>query len=221
MGSHANTPKSVRGNGANPPAAPVQNALALVADVSNYSGNITDAQAEAMKAAGVAGAIVRIDTADPGRIAIMQQQAGMFRAHGVSLGGYLFPNYEDRPADELTRVWQLAGPLRSLWIDLEPVSGVMPTSFAVFRWWMAQAALAMPSITTLGIYTAAWVVQLFGAKWMPLPYPLWAAAYGDRPTSLAINFGGWPYAAGIQFSDAGDIAGVSCDLSVFRPDLFT
>ena len=208
------------------PAPPVQpppgpSALALVIDVSNYSGRISDAQVEAMIAAGVAGVIVRVDTADPGRIAIMQQQLAVLRSHGVPVGGYVFPDYEQRPADFLATLFSLTGRLGSLWVDLEPVGDALPCTFAVFRWWMSQAALYCPAGTALGIYTAAWVVQLFGAKWQPLPFPLWAASYGGRPASLAVNFGGWAYAGGIQFSDAGDMAGVSCDLSAFDPAILT
>lgn len=188
--------------------------LGDVIDVSNYSGVVTDVQAEAIKVAGVVGVIVRIDTLNPERISIMQQQLAMFRSHGVPVEGYVFPDYDQGVEAFITDVFSLAGPLRSLWIDLEPVSDVMPTSFAIFRWWMGQASLYCPSTTKLGVYTAEWVVAKLPA-WQPLSYPLWAAAYGDKPTTLDVSFGGWSQAAGIQYSDKGNIAGVSCDMSIF------
>lgn len=198
---------------------PDPNAILTIADVSNFTGRITDAQVEAMKAAGIAGAIVRIDTADPERIAIMQQQLAVFRSHSMPVAGYVFPDYDQGVAAFLADLFALTGELRSLWIDLELVSGVMPTSFSIFRWWMSQAAMYCPPATKLGVYTAAWVVAKLPA-WQPLPYPLWLAAYGERPSSLAVNVGGWTLAAGIQYSDKGDIAGVSCDLSVFQAEAF-
>ena len=205
-----------RRSGAQPRSQP-ESSYPLVADVSNYSGRISDAQVEAMVAAGVAGVIVRVDTADPERIAIMQGQLAVLRSHDMPVGGYVFPDYEQRPADFLATLFSLAGELRSLWVDLEPVDGEMPCTFAVFKWWMSQAALAMPSITTLGIYTSAWVIAQLPA-WKALPFPLWLASYTYQPpVSLAIDVGGYSEAAGIQYSDAGDIAGVLCDLSFFDP----
>ena len=205
-----------------PPKPDGRKAPAMVTciDVSNFSGRITDAQVEAMITAGVAGVIVRVDTADPERITIMQGQLAVLRSHDMPVEGYVFPDYEQRPADFLAMLFSLAGELRSLWVDLEPVDGVMPCTFAVFKWWLGQAALAMPAGTTLGVYTARWVIDMLPA-WKPLPYPLWAAAYtGTVPADLSVSFGGWQTAAGVQYSDKGNIAGVSCDLSVFAAAYF-
>lgn len=213
-----------RRSGAQPRSQP-ESSYPLVADVSNYSGRITDAQVEAMIAAGVAGVIVRVDTADPERIAIMQQQLAVLRSHGVSVGGYLFVDFNEMPTDELDRIWRLAGPLRSLWIDWETVGGSLPATFAILRWWLQQAALVMPAITTLGLYTSAYQISQTPA-WRPLRgadgqlLPLWLADYTySRPMNLDVMAGGWTQASAIQFSDKGNIAGVNCDLSVFRSDL--
>lgn len=139
----------------------------------------------------------------------------------MPVGGYVFPDYEQRSADFLATLFSLTGELRSLWIDFEPVSGAMPCTGAVFKFWMQQAALVMPAGTTLGIYTGSWIIDMI-PSWQALPYPLWLANYtGTRPASLAVNVGGWQTAAGIQWSDAGNIAGVSCDLSIFDPAILT
>lgn len=187
-------------------------ALILVADASNFGGRITDAQVEAMIAAGVAGVIVRVATADPGRIAIMQGQLAVLRSHGVLVGGYVFPDYEQRPADFLATLFSLTGELRSLWVDLE--GNVLP-DFLTFKSWM-EAARATGLVPHLGIYSASYIVARI-ADWDDMSvFPLWVADYGNKRT-LDVNFGGWRRAAGIQYAADTMIAGVPCDLSLFDP----
>lgn len=198
------------------PALPAQpspdsNALILVADVSNYSGPLSDGQVEGLIAAGVAHVIVRISTETGGLEAITRQQLATLRTHGMSVSGYIFPDYGRGPADFLAEVFNVAGEIRSLWLDLEPPG--MP-SFAQFRDWASAARAA--SKVLVGIYTSAWVIAQL-PDWEGLSdFDLWDANYGPFK-DLTVNFGGWSKAAGVQYAGSVEIGGVLCDLSFFDP----
>ena len=181
-----------------------------VADVSNYSGTLTPEQAEGL-ATAVEHVIVRISLESDELAAITRQQLAALRAAGVSVSGYLFPEYDADPATFIVRVLGLAGPVQTLWIDVEPPG--LPSA-AVIQDWIRRAAAVSP--VPVGVYTAAWVIRQL-AGWEPMDLPLWAAQYGERPTSLEVDFGGWTRAAGIQYAEGVRVAGVLCDLSVFDP----
>jgi hypothetical protein len=185
--------------------------LMLVADISNYTGNIGDAGVIALEAAGVAHVIVRISLEDAAREAITVEQLSALRARNVAVSGYIFPDYSRVPADYLAEVFNLAGEIRSLWLDLEPPG--MPR-FAAFHDWAigARAASRVP----VGIYTAAWCVAQI-PDWGDISdFPLWAADHGPFK-GLAVDFGGWTRAAGVQCAGSIPIGKVLCDLSWFDP----
>ena len=183
--------------------------LVTVADVSNYTGPISPDQAESLAAAGIEHVIVRISPESEDLAAITRQQLGVLRAAGLAVSGYLFPEYDAAPGESLARALGISGPLRTLWIDVEPPG--LPSA-VIIRSWIVRAAEASP--VPVGVYTSGWVLaQLPG--WEPITLPLWAAAYGERPDSLEVAFGGWMRAAGIQYSADVRVGGVLCDLSVF------
>ena len=183
--------------------------LVTVADISNYTGTLTAEQAEGL-ATAVEHVIVRISLESEELAAITRQQLAVLRAAGVSVSGYLFPEYDADPATFIVRALGLAGPVRTLWIDVEPPG--LPSA-AVIQDWIRRAAAVSP--VPVGIYTGAWVIwQLPG--WEPMDLPLWSADYtNEPPASLAVSYGGWSQAAGIQYRADTVIAGVLCDLSVF------
>ncbi len=183
----------------------------LVADISNYTGEITDAEVASLQAAGVGHVVVRISLEDGARQAITAEQLSALRARGVPVSGYIFPDYNRIPADYLSELFDLAGDLHSLWLDLEPPG--MP-SFAAFRDWANDARAA--SRVPVGIYTAAWCIAQI-PDWEGLPdFPLWDANYAPF-TDLSVNFGGWTRAAGVQYEGSVQVGGVLCDLSKFNP----
>ncbi len=183
----------------------------LVADISNYTGAITDAEATALEAAGVVHVTVRISLEDTVRAAITAEQLSALRAHGMPVSGYVFPDYNRVPADYLADVFNVAGDIRTLWLDLEPPG--MP-SFAVFRDWAEGARAA--SKAPVGVYTAAWCIAQI-PDWQPMSdFPLWDANYKTF-ADLAVNFGGWTRAAGVQYQGSAQIGGVLCDMSMFDP----
>ena len=185
--------------------------LILVADISNYTGPITAEQAEGLAAAGIEHVIVRISTESEELAAITKQQLATLRAAGMPVSGYLFPAYGADPGAYIARALGIAGPVRTLWMDVEPPD--LPSAAGI-RDWILRAAAACPML--VGIYTAAWVIRQL-PSWESVPLPLWAAQYGERPASLAVSFGGWTRAAGIQYAADQTVAGVLCDLSVFDP----
>ncbi len=87
-------------------------------------------------------------------------------------------------------------------------------SFEALSTWIRSARAACA--TKLGIHTAAWVVARF-PDWGDLSgFPLWVAEYGHEK-DLAVGFGGWTRAVGLQYEADAVIGGVSCDLSWFEP----
>jgi hypothetical protein len=197
------------GPGAAVAEAPEPTRLILAVDISNYGGRLSDAQVAGLAAAGVEHVIVRISLEDTPRQAITAQQLATLRACGMSVSGYLFPDYNQQPSACIKRALGLAGAINTLWIDIEGAG--LPSAQAIGNW-VRSARSSCP--VRIGIYTAAWVVA--GIRGLNLAdFPLWAAAYGPRPDSLDVSFGGWQAAAGIQFADTVTVGGVSCDLNIF------
>lgn len=190
----------------------------LAIDCSNYSGEITPAQATELYSLGVRKAIVQLVNPD---IMTHTQQIPVLQNAGINVEGYVyiwFSAGETWAADRVTWAGRelaryVGPPVTTLWLDCEqsdhdtpPFDYVhAPTSPTIRACVQAAKDLGFNP----GIYTAAW-------WWIPgvsnssefSTLPLWVANYDLDPDLDPVDFGGWTVPRMEQYQANVVLAGV-------------
>ncbi|MBI3273051.1 MAG: hypothetical protein HYZ53_28940 [Planctomycetes bacterium] len=193
-------------------AEPAPPAKAL--DVSHWTGTITAAKIQALKASGyhhlVCGTQVRATT---------RQQLAAAVAGGMTVDAYVMLHWTgDTAAQVHTALSTIHGyPVQRLWLDVEqPPGGRSAAQLADKIRKAIDACGTFPN----GIYSAAW-------WWLPNMHNstafahklLWYARY-DHVASLGTwpsqKFGGWASPFGKQYADGPHLHGVNVDYNVMR-----
>ena len=185
--------------------------MPLAIDVSNYTGPISPAQAEALKAADVGRVIVQIVDPPPGYPpSVFRQQIPVLLGAGIEVEAYV---YLWLAGDTAARVrWAEAeiAPWRErigrMWLDVEDVT--VPEDQDANRAAVLAAvdACRMPA----GIYSAGWYWRPYmGDTAAFARLPLWAAEYDGEASFRFTPFGGWTACAMKQHIGESSIAGLS------------
>lgn len=181
-------------------------------DVSNYTGAIDAARAEALHAAGVRRAVVGTQyPAPPYPSGVAHAQIPALLDAGIEVQAYVYLWLaEDTAAQVRAAVQRLApwqGRIARLWLDVEDTSA--PAQSPPQRVQAVRAAVAACGPFAPGIYTGAWWWRPHTADTHAFAQlPLWVAQYdGERNLDFS-PFGGWTRAAMKQYAGSATFAGV-------------
>lgn len=190
--------------------------MSVSIDVSNYSGEITHEQCEALKEVGVTRVVVQIVNE---RILTHRQQIPALLAAGLEVEAYVYLWFSGGPEFIRSRMnWALDEiavfpDIRRVWLDCEQsetdnprYSGPDAETAAMIR---LGVSLSGERGYEVGIYTGEWWWDRFQHEVTEFSYlPLWCAQY-DRVLGLDIvPFGGWERAAMKQYEADTTVAGI-------------
>lgn len=179
---------------------------------------ITQAQAQAWKAAGLLRCCLAMDTSPA-----TANSASALAATGIALEAY---RELSGPGQYVAQVQDaIAGfaPLSSagitfarLWLTAEDETvGVAPAVLVpAFR-----AAVNACGSLAVGVYTGSW----YWPDWMGndtsfATLPLWHASYDEQAVIEPVSYGGWTLPAAHQYASPVTVAGVALDLDVWTVD---
>ena len=183
-------------------------------DMSNWSGKITLAQAQQMRAEGWDHAIVGLQNAD-----IAQNQLDMLSAAGLTVDSYVYLLPDLSASDQIAVAMDKLGGrgVQKLWLDCEGENWPGPQESITL---IQQAADACIGVVWTGIYTSRnwWITHTDNSEQFK-DWALWLATADDVPDLSFTPFGGWTRLAMEQFAFDRPVAGVNCDLNVVSPPL--
>lgn len=197
--------------------------MALLVDLSNYSGPLRPEQARALVAEGFAGALVQAVDPPPGYPPdVAAQQIAMLRSEGVTnVQGYVVwwfgntPEYLGPLLDTLE-----AGGVTMCWLDVEDARPATINQTTLEQR-IAEVSAAIAYIEARGmrpgIYTAHWYWTAHMGDCSDFAsLPLWAAQYDHDPdVDALVLFGGWQRARIKQYRGTTSFAGIpAVDLNV-------
>lgn len=171
-------------------------------DVSNYTGNITVAQARSAAAQGVSRAIVGLQyPAPPYPRGQAQQQLVSWLAAGVEVEVY----FQSTPvAVSWTYVGDFASRIRRPWASVEP--GGYETVEAIRD---ALSEIDALGIGRCGIYTSAWALSVLGLDLSEFAdRDLWWAGYNGQQDLEMRPFGGFTKCVMHQYAGDTEFAGI-------------
>lgn len=185
--------------------------MPLAVDVSNYTGAISEAQAEELRAAGVGRAIVQV--VDPPPVyppSVFRQQIPVLLAAGLEVEAYVYlwlgGNTAQQVLDAIAKVGAWRTHVGRLWLDAEDVSVPEHQHANLAAIEAAVRACSMPT----GVYTAGWWWRPYvGDSGAFAHLPLWAAEYDGEPSMRFTPFGGWSVCAMKQHAGDTSLAGIS------------
>jgi len=188
-------------------------------DTSNFTGPLTAENATQLRnSMGIDRAIIA--TTFPDSYASQLQackQAGMYCEAYIYLNNvngkyYSGKDYAQQALDAANIVKQ---DVTRLWIDLEDVTGQLPTE--------ADILGALESVQSaglaVGIYTASWYWSQIGNPQLGYLAPLWNANYDksyDGANTFSVWYGGWTMALVKQYDAGVQQYGLNLDLDVWR-----
>ena len=192
--------------------------LRLAVDISNYSGVISPAQAEALKNFGVVKAVVQF--VNP-TASIHAEQIPNLLAAGIEVEGYVYIWFSGGVDFVAQRVTWACTEMKKyvttglMWLDCEQADTDNPPFDYVHAPVTPQIRAGIAAVTnaglTPGIYTAAW-------WWIPgasnttefssQGVPLWNANYDLNPDLDPVNYGGWTVPRMEQFQGSTVLVGI-------------
>lgn len=190
-------------------------AVCNVIDLSNFTGEITDAIAECWWQAGIRGAVVGCQN-----VAIAIQQANVLLAAGFTVELYAFMYWGASTITEVQKAIRVAVAVGivgcRIWLDCEAMppneaSGQTPVTR------VKQLTQAVNYVTSNGyqpgIYTGAWYWPTYmGNTTQFNTLPLWHAGYpDDHSLETTVNYGGWTAVAMHQFEGSVQLCGATID----------
>lgn len=190
-------------------------------DMSNWGGELTDAEAQEMRELGVHTVIVGCGPGAYGQWS--QQQAAAAVRNGLRLEAYAFVEWGSNPEWWMERarasLGASAGEVLRFWPDFEDVSNPRPEPLAAAYEYMDRAFAAadrlFPGIE-VGYYGAHWYhVGHLGNPDRWRERQLWNAYYDGQIDVDALPYGGWTResVAIEQYQGTTVIAGQSVDLN--------
>jgi hypothetical protein len=185
--------------------------LQLALDISNYSGEITDAQVACWRANGYQHLVCGTQRPDLTRRQLLVAVRG-----GLSVDAYVYLYWaDDVPARVRRALDTISGfPVGRLWLDCEDATGGLPAAVIVDK---IAAGLAACGERPAGIYTGRWWwVPATGNSSRFAGVPLWHAEYTRSPEVLPDfaafrAYGGWSRPAMWQFQGTTTVCGVTVD----------
>ncbi len=183
--------------------------MRLGVDCSNYTGELSMVQLQALLVAGVEFAIVGTQYPD-----IARQQIQALEAGGIEVPAVYCFLYWD--GGDWLRVHDAFDFGKPVWLDCEYVANPMLSPQNISQQILDARSHCISVGLFAGIYTGAWWWPKYTND-LALDVPLWHAAYQSRPESLMLPhaYGGWTKAAIWQWSSSG-IGGVNVDLNVME-----
>lgn len=187
-----------------------------VIDLSNFTGEITDAIAQCWWGLGVRGAVVGCQ-----RVDIATQQATMLLRNGYTVGLYAFMYWGESTVPEVAKCYAVAAAVPGLagtriWLDCEAQApNEAPNQTPDGR--VAQLAIARNDALqhgfTTGIYTGGYYWPSYmGNTTRFSTDPLWLANYFDDHRLVdTVSFGGWTAVAMHQYAGSTNLCGVDVD----------
>lgn len=186
--------------------------MPLAVDVSNYTGPISPAQAQALRDAGVGRVVVQIVDPPPGYPpSVFRQQIPVLIDAGLEVETYVYlwlaGNTGQQVRDTITKVTPWRDRLSPrLWLDVEDVS-VPEDQDANVR--AVQTAVGACSMSP-GVYTAGWYWRPYMGDTAAFAHlPLWVAQYDGEASFRFAPFGGWSACAMKQHIGESSLAGLS------------
>lgn len=190
----------------------------LAIDISNYSGDLTAEQVQALKDAGVVRVVVQCVA--PG-ILSHRQQIPVLLAAGLEVEAYVYLWMTDLPG-LIERVrWANAEliqfpEVKRLWLDCEDVTEGLTAAQARTAIQTARGEALLPT----GIYTADWWWESHTDGWEGCSdLPLWDAHYDGVQALDGGAYGGWTKPAMKQYAGDTTLAGVpNADLDYYEEE---
>lgn len=186
-----------------------------VIDLSNFTGEITDAIAQCWWGLGVRGAVVGCQD-----VAIATQQATVLLRNGFSVHLYAFMYWGLSTLPEVQKCYMVAAAVglagTRIWLDCEAqvpneAAGQTPDGR------VAQLAVVRADVTahgfTTGIYSGIYYWPTYmGNTTRFSTDPFWLADYfDDHRVVETVNVGGWTAVAMHQFAGSTELCGVDVD----------
>ena len=183
-------------------------------DVSNWTGEITAAQASALRADGITHAIVgtqypRQPSAAGYPPGVAHQQIPALLGAGIAVDAYVYLYAGIQASIQVVNALKVIAPWKNsvgrLWIDCEDEAFTKGerTIEAI------RQALRACGQTPAGIYTGRWWWTAWAANTgeFSAGWPLWAAQYDGIPNAdVFASFGGWPRCMIKQFAGSGTLS---------------
>lgn len=205
--------------------------LRLAIDISNHNGPLSADVAACLYANGIGVGVQAIDPPPPFPLTRTRQQLATLVAAGYTpplVDAYVWWFPLDDGVDPLQRRLDLLEGfgIEEVWLDAEDTAALrLPLDLAIERIERALDAIRRRGFRR-GIYTAAWYWnEHLGGTTAFARERLWSvgskqgSGYGDVPDSLdlAVPYGGWTRAEGIQYTSRGAVCGLDgVDMSVWE-----
>lgn len=196
-------------------------------DMSRWGGELTAAEASALRAAGVE--LVIVGTGNPlGAGMWARQQALAAVAAGMRVEAYIYLYMAGDAGEQVAQaVRSLEGvPVARWWLDAEDVESPELTVPQRRTFLHVCVSLLQARKVPVGIYTGRW-------WWVPnmgdyegfAPLPLWNSWYDGDPDTDGLPYGGWTDSTIEQYQGTTELCGQSVDLNyakdlevAMRPD---
>ena len=187
--------------------------LKTAIDISNWSGEVTEAQFKAARLAGCSRVIVALNN-----LPLAQRQLRNAVAAGLETQVYIYyyfaQNVADRTRSCLAAIEGL--PVKRVWIDCEDEKHSLEARYLANR-----IRVTRDLIRTLGyepgIYTAAWWWNKYMAGITEFAdLPLWDALWDKDADIDAVKYGGWVTPEMSQHTNDTHFAGIWCDINSYR-----
>ena len=182
-------------------------------DISQYSGEVTQAQMQAVRQAGCSRVIVALNN-----LPLAQRQLKAASSAGMEVEAYIYlyfaQSVQARVSACLAAIEGFG--VRRVWVDCEDERHTLNAQSLAQRVRLARDAVVAGGYET-GIYTAAW----WWNKWMPgvtefSTLPLWDAFWDKDDDLDPVKYGGWKVPAMSQHTNDTTFAGVWCDINSYE-----